>query len=74
MKMRAQTFWRLKARARSRTGTSPSRSSSIFTYPPSGIAASVHSVWSGPKRRVQSARPKPTEKRRIFTPIRRAAA
>jgi hypothetical protein len=38
------------------------------------MAAMTHSVRSGPRRRIQSGRPKPTLKRRIFTSIMRAAA
>ena len=73
MKMRDHTPWRLNARGKSSLATVPSRSSAIFTYPPSGIDASTHSVWSGPRRRTASGLPNPTEKRRIFTPAQRAA-
>jgi len=80
MTKRFPTGCRLKARGSSagsmglsRSG-STSRSSSMRTYPPSGIAATVHSVRSGP-RDVQrsSGRPKPIEKRSTLTPQARAA-
>jgi hypothetical protein len=72
MAMRLPTDCRSNARLNSAAGTSDSLPSSIFTYPPRGKAAITHSVRSGPKRRIHSGRPKPTEKRRIFTPARRA--
>ena len=69
--IRCHTVLRLKAWSSSTAGTSPSRSSSIFTYPPSGIAATTHSVPSLPLR-IHSGLPKPTENRCTFTPQRRA--
>ncbi len=69
--IRCHTDLRLNAWLRSATVTSASRSSSIFTYPPSGIAPITNSV---PEllRRDQSGVPKPIEKRRTLTPQRRA--
>src|SRR5581483_4376066 len=57
MAKRFHTLCRLKARASSAGSTGPSRSSSIFTYPPNGIAAMTHSVRTEAPERERPAEP-----------------
>ncbi len=68
MAARDRRGWVLKARWRSAASTGASRSSSMRTYPPSGKAHNTNSVGLPFLRQVSSGLPKPTEKRKTFTP------